>query len=83
MYYLKPDDREATEIMRRIGHGGRGKNEDEDFSFISEKTAEKFFADTPEAIDNSRKSLIAATCLSNLGKWTFPIVPVSPGFQEP
>ena len=33
VYYLEPDDREATEIMRRIGHGAHGKNEDEVFSY--------------------------------------------------
>ncbi|MFZ3043709.1 MAG: PHP domain-containing protein, partial [Minisyncoccia bacterium] len=82
VYYLDPADREATETMRRIQHGGRGKNEDEDFSFISEKAAEKLFKDTPEAIDTSR--LIADRCnLSfELGKWTFPSVPVSPGFKN-
>lgn len=82
VYYLEPDDREATEIMRRIQQGARGKNEDEDFSFISEKTAEKLFKDTPEAVMNSK--LIADRCnLSfELGKWTFPSVPVSPGFKN-
>ena len=65
VYYLKPDDREATEIMRRIGHGGRGKNEDEDFSFISEKTAEKFLQIRQRLLIIREKSLIAATCLSN------------------
>ena len=82
VYYLEPDDREATEIMRRIQQGGRGRNEDEDFSFISEKTADKFFADIPEAVTNS--GLIAERCnLSfELGKWTFPAVPVSQGFKN-
>ena len=82
VYYLEPDDREATEIMRRIQQGGHGRNENEDFSFISEKTAEKLFSDTPEAIDATR--LIADRCnLSfELGKWTFPSVPVSPGFKD-
>ncbi len=82
VYYLSPDDREATEIMRRIQQGERGRNEDEDFSFISEKAAEKLFKDTPDAIDNCR--LIADRCnLSfELGKWTFPAVPVSPGFKN-
>ncbi|OGG39767.1 hypothetical protein A2118_01850, partial [Candidatus Kaiserbacteria bacterium GWA2_50_9] len=82
VYYLSPDDREATEIMRRIGHGGRGKNEDEDFSFISEKTAEKFFKDIPDAIDNSRKIADRCNLFFDLGKWTFPAVPVSPGFND-
>ena len=82
VYYLEPDDREATEIMRRIQQGGHGKNEDEDFSFISGKTAEKFFADIPEAVANS--GLIADRCNVSfeLGKWTFPAVPVSPGFKN-
>ncbi len=82
VYYLEPDDREATEIMRRIGHGGRGNNEDEDFSFISEKTAEKFFKEIPDAIDNSRKIANRCTVSFELGKWTFPTVPVSPGFKN-
>jgi DNA polymerase-3 subunit alpha len=82
VYYLVPDDREATEIMRRIQHGGRGRNEDEDFSFISEKTAEKFFKDIPEAIDNSRKIADRCTVSFELGKWTFPAVPVSKGFTN-
>ncbi|MDP2665562.1 MAG: DNA polymerase III subunit alpha [bacterium] len=82
VYYLHPNDREATEIMRRIGHGARGKNEDEDFSFISEKTAEEFFKDMPEAALNS--GVIADRCNVSfeLGKWTFPAVPVSPGFKN-
>ena len=82
VYYLEPSDREATEIMRRIQQGGRGKNEDEDFSFINEKTAEKFFKETLEALDNCR--LIADRCVVSLelGKWTFPAVPVSPGFKN-
>ena len=81
VYYLHPDDREATEILRRIGQGGRGRNEQEDFSFISEKQARALFHETPEAVDNTR--MIADRCnLSfDLGKWTFPAVPVSPGFS--
>ncbi len=82
VYYLEPGDREATEIMRRIQQGGRGRNEDEDFSFISEKTADTFFKDTPEAIDNSRAIADRCTVSFELGKWTFPAVPVSPGFKN-
>ncbi|OYV27813.1 MAG: hypothetical protein B7W98_00955, partial [Parcubacteria group bacterium 20-58-5] len=82
VYYLEPGDREATEIMRRIQQGGRGRNEEEDFSFISEKTAEKFFKDIPEAIENSRKIADRCNLSFELGKWTFPAVPVSPGFKN-
>ena len=82
VYYLEPGDREATEIMRRIGHGGRGKNEDEDFSFISGKAAEVLFKDTPEALENTRRIADRCNVSFDLGKWTFPIVPVSPGFKN-
>ncbi len=82
VYYLDPADRAATEIMRRIQQGSRGRNEDEDFSFISEAAAEKLFTDTPEAIENSRKIADRCNLSFELGKWTFPAVPVSPGFKN-
>ena len=79
VYYLKPTDRDACEVMRRIQHGAQGRNEQEDFSFISEKEAIKLFKDTPEAIDAS--SAIAERCNVSfeLGKWIFPNVPTLPG----
>ena len=81
VYYLDPSDREATEILRRIQQGGRGRNEQEDFSFISEKKALELFKDTPEAVDNSRAIADRCNLSFDLGKWTFPAVPVSPGFR--
>jgi DNA polymerase-3 subunit alpha len=82
VYYLKPTDRDACEVMRRIQHGAQGRNEQEDFSFITEKEAIKLFKDTPEAIDAS--SAIAERCnLSfELGKWIFPNVPTAPGMTH-
>lgn len=82
VYYLDPSDREATEIMRRIQHGARGRNEEEDFSFIGEKQALKLFADTPDAIENTGRIADRCTLSFELGKWTFPSVPVSPGFKN-
>jgi len=82
VYYLKPADREATEIMRRIQHGARGKNEDEDFSFIGEQTAEKIFKNIPGALENSRRIADRCTVSFELGTWTFPSVPVSNGFRN-
>ncbi len=82
VYYLEPEDREATETMRRIQQGGKGKNEDEDFSFISEKKALQLFKNTPEAIDNARSIANRCNVDFELGKWTFPAVPVSPGFKN-
>ena len=81
VYYLEPDDREATEILRRIAHGERGRNEDEDFSFISEERALNLFKDSPEAVDATRVIADRCNVSFELGKWTFPAVPVSAGFQ--
>ncbi len=81
VYYLNPDDREATEIMRRIGQGGRGRNEQEDFSFISEKQALALFKDTPEAVDNTRAIADRCTVSLEIDKWIFPRLPISPGFK--
>src|SRR3989344_3588198 len=82
VYYLEPDDRAATEIMRRIQQGERGKNEDEDFSFIGEKRALELFRDLPEAIENTRKIADRCNLDLTLGKLVFPAVPVSPGFAN-
>ncbi|MDO8593816.1 MAG: DNA polymerase III subunit alpha [bacterium] len=82
VYYLETGDRETTEIMRRIQQGGHGRNEDEDFSFIGERRALELFKDTPEAVDNSRKIADRCNLSFELGKWTFPSVPVSAGFKN-
>ena len=51
-------------------------------SLYQRKTADTFFKDTPEAIDNSRAIADRCTVSFELGKWTFPAVPVSPGFKN-
>jgi DNA polymerase-3 subunit alpha len=82
VYYLKPDDREACEVMRRIQHGAQGRNEQEDFSFISEKEAIKLFKETPEAIDASVKIADRCNLSFELGKWIFPNIPTVPGMTH-
>ncbi len=87
VYYLKPEDREATEVMRRIQHGRAGaggdrSNEQEDFSFISESTALKVFKDIPEAVDNSRTIADRCEVSFDLGTWVFPAVPISEGYKS-
>ena len=82
VYYLSPDDREACEVLRRIQQGERGRNEEEDFSFISQGEAEKLFKDTPEAIENSAKIADRCNVSFELGRWTFPAVPVGAGFKN-
>ena len=79
VYYLKPDDREATEVMRRIAHGERGKNEEEDFSFVSEKQMREWFSDIPEAVDASGEIADRCSIHFDLGSWNFPAVETEPG----
>jgi DNA polymerase-3 subunit alpha len=82
VYYLKPTDRDACEVMRRIAHGSQGRNEQEDFSFISEKEAIKLFKDTPEAIDASRAIADRCNVEFDLGKWIFPNIPTKDGMTH-
>ncbi len=79
VYYLNPDDRGATEIMRRIQQGERGRNEDEDFSFIDEAKALKLFKDMPDAIDNTRAIADRCHVELTLGKFVFPTFVLSEG----
>jgi DNA polymerase-3 subunit alpha len=82
VYYLDPDDREATSIMRRIQQGGAGRNEEEDFSFISEKTADAYFKEYPEAVANSGKIAERCNLSFELGTWVFPAIPLDEGFSD-
>ena len=79
VYYLSPDDREATEVMRRIGQGEKGRNEDEDFSFVSEEKMREWFKDVPEAIEESGRIAERCSVTMELGKWNFPKVDVPEG----
>lgn len=80
VYYLSPKDSEACEVMRRISHGGgRGTNENEDFSFTDEAQMRTWFKDMPEAVDLSGEIAERCDVSFDLGKWTFPNVEVEPG----
>lgn len=80
VYYLKPDDREATEVMRRIAHGNKGDaNQDEDFSFVTETQMRTWFADVPEAVDASGEIADRCTVTMKLGSWNFPDVVIPEG----
>jgi DNA polymerase-3 subunit alpha len=82
VYYISPSDHAATETLRRIQHGERGRNEEEDFSFVSEKKMREWFKDIPEAVDRSGEIADRCHLEFDLGKWTFPSVPVSEGYKD-
>ena len=79
VYYLSPDDREATAVLRRIGQGAEGRNEEEDFSFTSEKLMRAWFKEHPEEVDESGAIADRCSVEFTLGKWIFPEIPTDPG----
>ncbi len=80
VYYLAKDDRQAREVLLSIqGHltrgtdsGAFGNSEEEDFSFIDEKTALKYFKNLPEALENTVKIAERCNLTLKLGEWAFP-----------
>lgn len=79
VYYLDKKDKPARDTLLSIqGHlarsaesGGFGE-EEEDFSFITQKTAEKYFKKIPEALANTEKVAERCNLKLELGKWVVP-----------
>ena len=79
VYYLEPEDKAARDTLLSIqGHLVRGgessafNDGEEDFSFISSKTAKEYFKDFPEALENTAKVAEMCNLEIELGKWIFP-----------
>jgi len=79
VYYLKPEDREAREVLVSIGtqreYSGFSEDE-EDFSFISQRKAVELFKDTPDALKNTLKIVDACNLEIDLGNWKFPKIEI-------
>ncbi len=83
VYYIAPEDREPTEIMRRIQRGGEhGYHEDEDFSFTNEAQMLEYFKDEPEAVFRSGEIAQRCNVSFELGSWIFPDVPIDPKYKN-
>ncbi|HYE23021.1 MAG TPA: DNA polymerase III subunit alpha [Candidatus Paceibacterota bacterium] len=79
VYYLRPDDREANEVLRRIKHGRHGANEVEDFSFVTEKEMLEWFKDEEDAVWRSGEIAERCNVSFELGSWVFPAIEVEEG----
>ena len=85
VYYLEKSDRGARETVMSIqshigaGRGRSFEDEEDDFSFISAKEAEKRFKNTPEAIDNIEKIVDMCNVELKLGDWVFPGLEIPEG----
>lgn len=79
VYYLSPDDREATEVMRRIGLGGDGGSEEEDFSFVSEAQMLAWYPHDHDAVFRSGEIAARCSVAFELGSWNFPAIKIPDG----
>ncbi len=85
VYYLKPEDRLAREVLIQIQNGGvvdttHSADNEEDFSFITRAQVAELFSATPDAIANTTK--IAAACNLTLAigtQWYFPDYQIASG----
>lgn len=80
VYYLKPEDAIARELVNNI-RTGTHLNRDllenpHDFSFLSRARAAELFADIPEALANAGKIADSCSLSLKLGAWVFPNFPV-------
>ena len=78
VYYIAPEDRLARETLVKIQTGGTVETtsefdeHEEDFSFISGEQAATYFADIPEALENTKKIAEQCTVEIEIGTWYFP-----------
>lgn len=85
VYYLKPEDKIARDVLIKIQNGGvvdtaSEHNSNEDFSFISQAQAYEYFKDTPEALSNTIKIAEACNLEIEIGThWYFPDYPIKSG----
>ena len=83
VYYMKQEDNLARELARCIQSGrhlaGDEADRLDDFSFISQKTAEKYFKKYPEALANTVAIADACNVELTLGDWIFPEYPKEEG----
>ena len=83
IYYIAPEDRIARQTLLSIQAQTDEKIEegDEDFSFISQKQAEKYFKDLPEALLNTTKIADRCNLEISIGKWSLPNYIVESGLS--
>ncbi len=77
VYYIKPEDRDARRTLMSVQSsfgGDAGVDDEENFSFISQKEANQYFKDIPEALDNIQEVIDKCNIELELGNWVFPAI---------
>jgi DNA polymerase-3 subunit alpha len=77
-YYLKPEDRDVRDTVRKIANPSAEPDPD-DRTFISTAEVEERYRDFPEALKNTEEIAERATVELKLGAWVFPKFPIIQG----
>lgn len=78
-HYLHREDSAAHETLLAINTQSNDLKMNGDYSLISPADAEKFFADTPEAVENTLKVADLVDIDIDTTSWYFPIFPIPEG----
>ncbi len=83
VYYLELEDRPARETLMAVQSQNDDKIEEgtDDFSFITQKQAQKYFKDYPEALENTNKIADRCNLEISIGKWFLPKYIVESGLS--
>jgi len=80
VYYLNTEDKKARDILMSIqSSNSRFRNEQEDFSFIDQVTANEYFKDIPEALENIEKIIAKCNIKLDIDSWYFPDIEIPSG----
>lgn len=77
VYYIKPEDRDARRTLMSVQStfgGDAGVDDEENFSFITQKQANEYFENEPEALDATQEIVDKCNLELELGKWVFPAI---------
>lgn len=77
-YYLKPDDKDVRDIVRRIGNP-TAEADGNDRAFAGPALLEERYRDFPEAVSGTESLVLRATVTLDLGSWIFPRFKVPAG----
>jgi DNA polymerase-3 subunit alpha len=80
VYYLDPEDKKARDILMSIqSSNSRQRNEKENFSFINQITANEYFKDTLEALENIQVIVDKCNIKLDIDSWYFPDIEIPKG----
>lgn len=77
VYYIEAEDRDARRTLMSVQNtfgGDLRSDDDEDFSFITQKQANQYFKNEPEALDNIQEIIDKCNIELELGNWVFPAI---------